>query len=109
MRILYKPRNTSKGEKITYRSGETLVSGETYTAGESVDGKLAAGLVANGDAEKLVDAVEKIEEKTSLGSGSSETTKRKTTKRERADGARSFLGFTAPKTEGETVDEVGGD
>lgn len=107
MKILYKPRNASKGEKITYRDGTTLVSGEEYETGVSIDGKLAAGLVSTGDAEKLSAPVE---EKVSPPPApvQSETKKRKT-KREQAEGARSFLGFNAPKGDGETVDEVGGE
>jgi hypothetical protein len=106
MRILYKPRNASKGEKITYRTGDTLVSGETYEVGVTVDGKIAAGLLATGDAEKLDDLVE---EKSLPGSGSGETRKRKTKRERSANDAKRFLGFGAAEGAGEIVDEVGGD
>ncbi len=106
MKILFKPRNAAKGEKITYRSGDALVAGEEYEIGKTIDGKLAAGLLAAGDAVKVKYEVV-VEPVAAAPSG--ESRKRKS-KRERSKGAaREFLGFSAPDGVGETADEVGGD
>lgn len=104
MKILFKPRNGSPGQKFTFRNGEVLVAGEEYTAGVSVDGVLATGLVSTGDATRIGDlAGEKVLE----ADGKGETRKRKS-KRERK-GAREFLGFNTPEDGGEVSDEVGGE
>ena len=106
MKILFKPRNGSPGQKFTFRNGEVLVAGEKYTVGVSVDGVLAAGLVATGDAKKIRDfaGVRPLE-----AEGKGESRKRKTKRERSSKGAREFLGFSAPESVGEVADEVGGE